>query len=88
MEEYDLRSDVMRQRLSRDLFSGTVDTLVEGAQHLHGLEWDAVILVSVCLSLRLVLVPVFLGATAGGVRGSRTMHRRQPGSFSALLCTY
>lgn len=36
----------MRQRLFRDLFSGVVDTLVEGASHLQGLEWEAVNVVS------------------------------------------
>lgn len=45
LDEYDLRSDVMRQRLSKDLFIGTVDSLVEGSKHLNGLEWEAVVLV-------------------------------------------
>ncbi|CBN77424.1 conserved unknown protein [Ectocarpus siliculosus] len=43
--EYDLRSDVMKQRLSRDLFSGVVDALVAGAPQLQGMEWEAVTLV-------------------------------------------
>ncbi|CAM9327631.1 unnamed protein product [Ectocarpus fasciculatus] len=43
--EYDLRSDVMKQRLSRDLFSGVVDALVAGAPQMQGMEWDAVTLV-------------------------------------------
>ncbi|CAM9155225.1 unnamed protein product [Ascophyllum nodosum] len=45
LKEYDLRSDPVRQRLSRDLFIGTVDALVEGAPHITGSEWDALILV-------------------------------------------
>ena len=47
LKEYDLRSDPVRQRLSRDLFIGTVDALVEGAPHITGSEWDALILVRV-----------------------------------------
>eukprot|EP00904_Undaria_pinnatifida_P013350 jgi/Undpi1/9145/HiC_scaffold_26.g11603.m1 len=45
LDEYDLRSNVMRQRLARDLFSGVVDALVAGAPHLQGVEWEAVVLV-------------------------------------------
>lgn len=45
MTEYDLRNDVMRQKLSRDLFRTTIDALVEGAPHLRGMEWEAVVLV-------------------------------------------
>lgn len=46
LTEYDTHSAVMRQRLSRDLFSGVVDSLVEGAPQLVGVEWDSVVLVS------------------------------------------
>ena len=55
MDEYDLRSNVMRQRLARDLFSGVVDALVEGAPHLQGMEWDAVVLVSGTFASRVTL---------------------------------
>jgi len=37
---------VMRQRLSRDLFSGVVEALVAGSPQLNGVEWDCVVLVS------------------------------------------
>ncbi|CAB1118220.1 unnamed protein product [Ectocarpus sp. CCAP 1310/34] len=45
LSEYDLRSDVMKQRLSRDLFNGVVDALVAGVPQLQGMEWEAVTLV-------------------------------------------
>lgn len=49
LTEYDPHSTVMRQRLSRDLFSGVVDSLVEGAPQLVSVEWESVVLVS-CMS--------------------------------------
>ncbi|CAM9430764.1 unnamed protein product [Pylaiella littoralis] len=45
LEEYDTRDNVMKHRLSKDLFIGVVESLVEGAPQLQGVEWDSVILV-------------------------------------------
>lgn len=46
LDEYDRNSEMMKLRLSKDLFSGTVDALVEDVPHLLGSEWDAIGLVS------------------------------------------
>eukprot|EP00903_Cladosiphon_okamuranus_P010030 g9512.t1 len=51
LTEYNIQSTVMKQRLSRDLFSGVVDSLVEGAPQLVGVEWDSVVLVMTLYTL-------------------------------------
>lgn len=51
LAEYDSNVAAMRQRLSRDLFSGVVESLVEGAPQLNGVEWEAVVLVSSCCAV-------------------------------------
>eukprot|EP00752_Nemacystus_decipiens_P008991 g8026.t1 len=51
LTEYNTSSNVMKQRLSRDLFSGVVDSLVEGAPQLGGVEWDSVVLVMTLYTL-------------------------------------
>lgn len=59
LAEYDSHVVVMRQRLSRDLFSGVVEALVAGAPQLTGVEWDSVVLVSSCFTSLHLLFHLF-----------------------------
>lgn len=79
LDEYDLRSNVMRQRLARDLFSGVVDALVAGAPHLQGVEWEAVVLVSVlpCFTLASLVFMMPMGVR------QKTVYR---GCLARRLC--
>lgn len=92
MAEYDLRSDVMRQKLSRDLFRTTIDALVEGAAHLRGMEWEAVVLVTfpfACLTRicsKFIHPPINVFVVVGGPRlAMPVVYLRHTRSYSGIL---